>query len=401
MPVTSANHVVQDLAFPPLSRPVRVTGRADRVTAFVTGLGRTLTGWLIDHRPGGDPFCSVTAGPDGYTIHSDYLDAPLCDLDTAAAVCCTIADLVEAYLDAHPGMRALHCGAARISGRIVLFSGIGHAGKSTLMARLGMEPGISLYCDDFLPIRPDGTALSMGVPPRVRLPLPASAGPAFEAFVNGQGGLRDDSYAYVPGPAVLPYGSTGQPDALLLLRRQPGAAARLHALPAQAAASAMLAQDMSLQADGMAHIDRVTDMAGRMWCATLVYDDLTEVVGLLTQTFGQADLQTVPLAPAIAPEPPAAKRSAIDAHARWGRNAEVGLRSRLGAAFLWAPSTGRYFSLNHIALVCWSLIEEPKTMAEIVHDLTTLFPDATADQVRKDVSGWLGEMDDNGLIIQA
>ncbi|MBM1277189.1 PqqD family protein [Ponticoccus sp. SC6-36] len=383
-----------------MARPVRVTGRATLVDAFIKGMKQTVLGWSDAGASEGPPFCTVTAHPAGYTVASDYLETPLCDLPLASAVCAVIADLAEAYLEAHCDMRALHCGAVRISGRMVLFSGVGHAGKSTLMARLSMEPGVRVFCDDILPIRADATAVALGVPPRVRLPLPASGGAAFDRFVQQQGGLRDASYAYVPGPAILPHGSEGRPDALLLLRRESGATARLHDLSAQAAAANMLAQDMSLQADGIAHIDRVTAMAEAMWRATLVYDDLNDAVRLLADTFALPDLGAAALADPIAADPPRAKPAAIDPKARWQRHPDVGLRSRLGAAFLWVPWTGRYFHLNAIAMVCWTLIEAPMTADDIVLELTELFPDAPPQQVRVDVANWLAEMIGNGLVLE-
>lgn len=389
----------RDLTFQPMARPVRVTGRASFVDQFVEGLQGTLKGWPDGPPTDGAPFCTVSADQDGYTVTSDYLDSPLPDLALASAVCSVIADIIEAYLDANQGTRALHCGAFRFGGRMVLLAGVGYAGKSTLVTRLSMEPGLEVFCDDVLPIRMDGTAVALGVPPRVRLPLPPKAGAAFEDFVKRQAGLLDHKCSYVTGPSILPHGSEDRPDALLLLRRQTGAAPQLHALSSQEAAAAMLAQDMSLQSDGVAHIERITAMADAMFCATLIYDDLDAAVELLCQTFSVPDLGTVALQDPL-PQAPSQSGPVLpaDMTAQWRRNSDVGLRSRQGVAFLWDPPTGRYFQLNSVALACWTLIETPATGDDLAHELTVLFSDAPAEQVRDDVASWLGDMAHNGLV---
>lgn len=385
-----------------MTRPVRVTGRENAVNAFVNGLCDTLHGWSHCPSRGGTPFCTVRAGHRGYTVDSDFLDTPFEDLPLASAVCAVIADMSEAYIEAHTDMRALHCGAVRIGGCMVLLCGEGHAGKSTLVARLGVEQGTSIYCDDVLPIRSSGAAVALGVPPRVRVPLPDSASAGFKRFVQDRASLRDDGCAYVACPAVVPHGTEAWPEALLLLQRTPGAAPKLHAVSPDEAAAAMLAQDLSFQADGLAHIERVAAMANGMLCATFVYDDLDAAAEMLRTVFGTAELEKIRLQPAVSTKEESRQPlPSTDMSLLWRRNGETGLRCRHGSAFLWAPQSGRYFRLNPVGLACWHLIERPTTGADLADDLGALFPDAPARQVREDVGVWLTEMADNGLLQRA
>lgn len=417
------------LGFDPLARPVVLTGRAFDVGALADALADTLTGWaqtLIEHAPEAarsPALSTVTAGRDGYTVASDYLDAPLTGLPLASAVCAVIADLAEAYIDAHAGMRALHCGAAVMGGRLVLFSGQAHAGKSTLMARLSAEPRAQVFCDDVLPIRADGMAVALGAPPRVRLPLPAAASPRFRAHIAASGGLRDASYAYVPGPAIAAHGTTAVPRVLLVLERVAGAAARLHALSPRRAVAHLLAQDMSIQPDGLAHIDRVAEMAGGMLCASLVYDDLEDVTRLLNEAFGTAGNAGPSLAPAL-PErygPSSGAESGADPNpdhgqhdgtgadeatapavmgALWRRAPGAGVRMRGGSAYAWTPATGRYFHLNPTAHACWHLIEEPATGEDVARALAEFFEDADPDQIRRDVASLFRHLAADGMVMQ-
>lgn len=402
MPVKTLQERRCDVVYPPIDRPVRVTGRSDGVKAFLAAMDSTLKGW--PHRPstGRTPFCTVHATAAGrYTISSDYLSSPLEDLPLASAVCAALADISEAYIAAHDDMRALHCGAVGMGGRMVLLSGQGHAGKSTLVARLGHEQGIVIYCDDVLPIRSDGMAVALGVPPRLRLPLPASAHAGFRQYVQSRTRLRDDACAYHTSPATAPHGTQARPEVLLLLKRAPGAAPAFHALSPDMAASAMLAQDMSLQADGLAHIDRVAAMARTMICATFVYDDLEEATQMLVGLFGASSLNDLKMGPPLPFHATAHRpQSPVDLSAAWRRNSMTGLRNHEGAAFLWAPVSGRYYHLNPVALACWHLIESPITGTELASNLCEVFPDVPAERIRADVAAWLAEMSSNGLVEQ-
>jgi hypothetical protein len=392
------------LAFGPLVRPVRVSGPQAGVARFVAALRQTVPDWPVDEVAPQNPLCTVTARRQTYDVVSDYLDAPFRRLPVAAAVCSVLADLSEAYVDAHPGTRALHCGAVQIAGQMILLTGRGRAGKSTLIARLSMEPGVRVFCDDVLPIHPDGRAIALGVPPRVRLPLPPAAAPAFVAHVAGSGGCSDGRYAFVPGPSIAPHGTDGRPRVLLRLRRTPDAHARLHPMTPAEAVSLMLAQDMSLQQDGAAHIDRVSAMAGAMLCATLVYADLEDAVRLLHDLAGRLALGQDPDF-AAGPPPEDDPRPAIppaDTARLWRREDGVAVRHAQGAAYLWDPTSGRYFHLNTVALACWHLLETPMTGATLAREVGWLFevPDTGADRaaVEADIGRLLGQLHDGGLV---
>jgi len=117
------------------------------------GLATVLHGW----RPvpaTGRAATRVSAAPDGYDVASDYLDTPMTGLPVASAVCAVIADLVQSWADERAGMLALHAGAVRTGAGLVALTGPARAGKSTLTARLGLEPDGQVFCDDVLPVAP-------------------------------------------------------------------------------------------------------------------------------------------------------------------------------------------------------------------------------------------------------
>jgi hypothetical protein len=183
-------------------------------------LHRTLRGWVVAPADAAeDAAVAVSGGLDGFTVRSPWLDEPITGLTSVAAACCVVADLAECLLDASPDLLCLHCGAAEIGGRLVALTGPSHMGKSTLAARLSMED-VVLYCDDMLPIDREGHGIALGVGPRLRLPLPAAASPAFAAHVAAHRGPSDGRYAYVNAPSVASHGRRAPIGAVLLLDRR-------------------------------------------------------------------------------------------------------------------------------------------------------------------------------------
>jgi hypothetical protein len=59
---------------------------------------------------------------------------------------------------------------------------------------------------------------------------------------------------------------------------------------------------------------------------------------------------------------------------------------------------GAYYSLDSIAAEIWNLLEQPARVSEIVERLRQLY-DVTAEQCRSDVLEFLGEMQENGMIL--
>jgi hypothetical protein len=172
--------------------------------------------------PGAEPIIRVSRGAGEFRIDAPWLDEPVVENRPARAAANLVVDLVEAYLLAHPSNLCLHCGAAEFAGRLVVFPSRSRAGKSTLMARLA-QGGMRIYTDDVLPlVNGERDGRSLGIAPRLRLPLPERASSALRGFVNEHSVLRDDDYAYLrqPSPACAAFGATAPLGAAVLLDRQ-------------------------------------------------------------------------------------------------------------------------------------------------------------------------------------
>ena len=149
--------------------------------ALLDGISQLAPSWkytsTVTESHGGLPPCITKVGknqnnPSTFDIESVYLDEPLLGLPTASALCALMADVLEAHIEESQNPIALHAGAVAMGNRLIAITGPKRAGKSTLIARLCAEPDLQIFCDDVLPISPQGEGVALGVAPRLRLPLP-------------------------------------------------------------------------------------------------------------------------------------------------------------------------------------------------------------------------------------
>ncbi|MGK7868785.1 PqqD family protein [Falsiroseomonas sp. E2-1-a20] len=383
------------LDFPGLARPVLLPDDA----GLTQGLDRILRGWTprvshAAHIPA-DALAWLVPQDGGYRLHSALLDAPLPGLSTAGALCGLVADLAQGFYEQRPGSLALHCGAFRIAGRLIALAGSAHAGKSTLVARLGAEPDLEIFGDDVLPLLPDGQAHALGIAPRLRLPLPAASSDDFRAHVARRAGPSDGRYAYVATPNLVPHGTRAALAALVVLQRRPRGAARLHRVAPAEALHHLLARNMAGTPD--AAFGAARSLAAGLTCVKLVYSGLEDAVALLRRAFGQAAAGPPPaLGPEIPPSP--TRLVPVPQHQTYRRATCVVLRRHGEAAFLWHAGEAGFWQLNAVAHAVWAMLEEPASATELADALAEVFADIPTDRLRRDVAALLGGLAHHGLI---
>lgn len=379
------------LRFAGLHQDIVLPGRGGLADA----LHRTLHGWAAQRRPAttrqATPLAVVTEGRTGrFNLTSSHLDDPFEDLPRASTVCALIADLAEAFCAARPGRTGLHCGAVRLGdGPLMLLTGAARAGKSTLVARLALEPDAQVFCDDILPVEPDGTALALGAPPRLRLPLP----PRLQARAP-QIGLADADYGYLETATLAPHGTTARPGALVALQRRPGPA-RLHHLPADRALWLLLGQSITGHPDAASAFARARALSEGLPALTLAYEDLDEAVALLRRAFAADAPEPEPALPDPAPHPAPPPHPARQLR----RSPGTAIRRHGDGLFLWQIGGTRLWHLNPLARAIWLLLEAPQTPAMLTATLAPLFPEADPQQVGADIGAFLGTALEEGLLV--
>lgn len=395
---------IRHLHFPGTGLSIRLTG-ADAVRDALMG---AISGWqpqvLAAPRPG-DRRASLTAGRDGFVARSPFYGGDLSGLDRAGAACALIADLADGFLDGRPGCLALHCGAFRFAGDLIMVAGPMRAGKSTLIARLTAEPDVTVFCDDVLPLTPDRRAVALGIAPRLRLPLPRAASPAFRAHVAATPGPRDASYAYLAAPTLAPHGTQARPGTLIVLDRRNDGPATLHRMMPDQAVHHLLAQNMGDLGHAQQAFALARDLAARLTCLRLVYADLEQAVALLRQAFApDAGPETnVPLAPAL-PDPlhaPDRTAAPVAQGRRLAQRADVVVRRMGAGAFLWTPRATTIWHLNPVAHAVWTLLELPGSAADLAETLAEVFPEVGRDRLTRDVAALLGDLLAEGFVADA
>lgn len=347
------------------------------------------------------PVTSIRRHEDNsYSYQSWWGHRPLTGLGLAGATCGAVADLTQSYLDARPGIFGLHCGAVRIGGHLVAFTGTYRAGKTTLVTRLGSEPDSELFCDDVLPIMPDGMALALGIQPRLRLPLPADIPQAFRDHVARSLTVCDHRYGYVSTPHQAPCGERAPLAGLVVLSRHDGAPAHFHRMETATTAACLIRQNIADPGEAEAHYDHVAAMAGDLPCLKLVYSDLEDAAALIRSAF---DAPAIPSANVDigAPLPP--EHSEDDAEPakldqRFSRADDVSERVIGSDTFLWQMDERNFFSLNPVGGAVWTLLEAPATGRQIAATLTEIFPDADPATIAADLARLLGRMRQRGLV---
>lgn len=346
--------------------------------------------------------------PEGFEARSFYMETVMTGLGGASAICTVLADLAQDWFESRPGTVALHCAAVRFGDRLIALTGPKRAGKSTLITRLTAEPQLEVFCDDVLPVLPDGRGVALGIAPRLRLPLPDRASPALRAHVARWMGPRDDRYGYVCAPTVAPHGATAPLSAFVLLDRRADGPARLHRLAPDDAVHHLMAQNMADLGGAAGTFEMARRLAGRLTCLRLVYADLDEAVALLVRAFGGgAGLDpALPLGAALAdptPPPPEAAPGAaqVAPGTVWRRAGPVAVRGEGASAFLWAPGSGTVWRLNLVGRAVWAMLAAPATAAELAEALAEVFPSEPRARLEADVARLIGGLAAAGFVTEA
>jgi hypothetical protein len=341
----------------------------------------------------GDDLYRIT-GPDGAEA----------DVPAASAACGVMVDVVEWMIDERPAELFLHCGAVEFNGRLVIFPSRSRAGKSTLVTRLAAG-GHRIFGDDILRLDADDqTGIAIGIPPRVRLPLPVRASAGFRSFVEGATTAADDRYAFVEPPVLAPRGTGAPLGAIVLLDRRESGPAALGRPLAGDILRTLVSQNFALGETASRLLLRLHRMMQALPGFVLRYSDLEDAVALLEKTFAKWPVDTRP-ASVFALENDAVENFAgerdtvpFDASGHHRQAAGIELRQVDDEIFLAEPETAAIHFLNPSGAALWNLLAEPVSAGEAASLLIEAFPEADAAMVAADVEALFSSLAAAGFI---
>lgn len=394
--------MMQDVQFQGLAAPLRLTG-AEALMPLLAGIA---PGW--PHRPRpvdpeARPFFSISAEAGLYRSATHVEDRPARLLDAVNAVCDAVTGLARALPAEDDRLLCLHAAGVEMAGRIVVFPNIRRAGKSTLAAALA-QAGHRVFSDDVLPVSFVGggmRAQSMGIAPRLRLPLPETLPPGFRDWTVSVAGPENRQYRYLRLPDAPQQGEGLGVGAFVILDRHDAAVpARLDPVPPDQAMDALLHQNFTRDRHSGDVLAALAAALDGLPVLRLTYGGLGEAVACLQEAFADPAPLAVAEGPAVrfrmadlrGPVPDRPRQAAL------GQRPGA-LAREIGAGLYLADPEGRAIHrMDPLAAAIWAVLETPATPDEIATLLAEAYPETDAARLRGDARRLLASLAEAGLI---
>jgi len=237
---------------------------------------------------GSDPVITVEKTSDGYERRSLWLSKPSIFPDPVDAVCDFIVDLIHAYVAQQEKCLCLHGAAVEVGSGLMVFPNTYRAGKSILSLKL-VSLGARLFSDDVLPINYQSSAgTALGILPRLRLPLPETAGQPLTSFIDSRTGPQNQRYRYIrlDENELARYGTRAPVSAITILQRDSETRPSLEPAKKSDVVRDMILRNFARQNPGIEIVDRLHTLVEQAECYTLTYDTLDQAAELIDDHFG-------------------------------------------------------------------------------------------------------------------
>lgn len=346
------------------------------------------------------PIISVVAMRGGYRIAAPWLAEGMRVGTPVAAICRLVVDLMLAWIEADRSLLCLHCGAARIGGRLAVFPNTYRAGKSTMVAALAAL-GVRAYADDVLPLDAAGNGIATGIAPRLRLPLPPAVARHF-AGLAVHAGPADDRYLYLdlPRRLIARRGETAPIGAFVLLERDAGASPRLMAVESAEMLRHVVPRNFAEGPGAADVLERLSGLVARVPCLALRYDGVGPGAALLLRSLS-GDMPRLERREADARPAPPGSRTRVPHDRRFVARRGIAMR-RVGTdAFLADTRSGAIHALNPVGAAIWGLLDRPTSAAQAAEAIAAAFPDRDARAIAGDVAALFHDLSRSGAIVPA
>ncbi len=276
-----------DLWFDGITRPVRLGSGASEL---LPPIRQIITTWPFDERPDdhSDPVITIWRHATGYSRTSPWLDKVKVFLDPVNATCDFIVDLVHAYNADHSDLICLHCAAAIVNERLVVFPSGYNQGKSTFMALLAAQH-TRMLCDDVMPLDlKTFKGQSLGIQPRLRNPTPAELGAGFETFVQSHAGPVSSRFNYLNlnNEFLADYGETYPVGGVVVLERNEDGEDTITPAGQADALKAIILRNFGGSMPGAEILDGLCSLIDQARIFRLNYNHGDAAVALLRAAFG-------------------------------------------------------------------------------------------------------------------
>jgi len=394
------------LKFDTMRRPVQLA----RGLKVLPHLMRVFAGWPYREVPkAGNPgvLLNVLHDEGRYMLEAPWLRGRLHYDDAADLAQGLATHVARGWFLEHPGLLWLDVAAVAFGDQIVVFVGGPRSGKSLLAASLAVS-GNPVFADSILPVSPDGQqGMSLGMAPRLKLPLPEELQDPLRGLVEGQMESGSDSVGYLrPGDgSIAPFGRTARIRAFVTLDRSVSSAATLSPSSSGKLLKRLLLNSFGegMTADDL--LEKVQIAVGDVPCFRMAWSDPKEAVNALRARFATWRTPVAEDGDQAKNQPKRkARRRPSGPRVPAGRQFRHrnGLTERLVDAdlFLVNPGGQTIYHLNGLGAGLWRLLDGTHGLDDVVTVLKEAFPNADSDSIESDVKTLVGDLADRGLLIE-
>lgn len=253
-------------------------------------LMRVFAGWPYREVPkagNSDALLNVLHDEGRYVLEAPWLKSRLHYGDASELAQGLATHVARGWFQEHPGLLWLDAAAVAFGDQIVVFVGGPRSGKSLLAASLAVS-GNPVFADSILPVSPDEQqGMSLGMAPRLKLPLPEELREPLRGLVEGQMESGSDSIGYLqPGDGnIAPFGETARIRAFVMLDPSASSAATLRPASSGKLLKRLLLNSFGegMTADGL--LEKVQNVVGDASCFRMAWSDPQEAVNALRARF--------------------------------------------------------------------------------------------------------------------
>lgn len=393
------------LQFESVTRPVLL----EQGLKVLPPLARAFANWphrevAQDGSP--DALINVLLQGDRYVLQAPWLEEPATFEDPVALADGMVPAVQRAWLRERHAALWINGAAVEIASELVVLLGGRRSGKSLVAACFALG-GNRLFADGLLPVLPEDKAgLSLGLAPRIRLPLPPGLSWSVRSTMEMQKVSGNSALFHLnPGKDKMARFCEKAPiRAFVLLDRVDGAAAALRAARHSTILKRLVLSSGSERLDALAVLRGLQSLVADAACYRLTYSDAEAARATLRGRFAMWPVSTIERDGGQSDANEAERRKPTPPRVPAGRlfRRPDGVYERLvdGDLFLVDRGGNTIYHLNGVGAGLWSLLGDSHGLDDVIDVLGDAFPYMDRVTLEDDVQALLGDLMQRGLLVE-
>ncbi len=393
------------LKFASVSRPVLLA----QGMSLLPSLARAFAKWPFQEVPAGrhgEPMIGVLQDRRGGIIQAPWADTAQRYANAADLANGLASHVTRCWLAENEDFLGISAAATRFGEGLVVFVGGPQSGKSLLAACLSAS-GHAAFADSVLPVSITmRQGRSLGLAPRLKLPLPASFTGPLRARINRRLDQVAPNAGYLQSSLVdiAAFGDMAPIRAFVLLDRTEKGTAALR----RATASTLLKRLLLVSSDALPSarttLALLHEMVTDTPCYRLIWSNPADAISALRGRFSISRPREVDDTVRAGSPPRVTRRRALGPRNPAGRlfRHVDGLDERTvdGDMFLVDPHGEAIYHLNGLGAGLWRLLDGSHGLDDVISVLRDAFPTADRGLIEGDVARLISDLTDRGLLVE-